>query len=78
MICGRSPCYRLAQGLGHAHPTQRLIKFSLHMDSPLKFDPAYSILSATPSFRSRSLKQSNLRIPYKLYRALTVAVSKIS
>ncbi|WP_298954096.1 hypothetical protein [uncultured Campylobacter sp.] len=48
MICGRSPCYRLAQGLGHAHPTQRLIKFSLHIDSPLKFDPAYSILSAHP------------------------------
>nr|WP_314522615.1 hypothetical protein [uncultured Campylobacter sp.] len=25
-----------------------MIKFSLHMDSPLKFDPAYSILSAHP------------------------------
>lgn len=31
----------------------------------------------TQSFRSRSLKQSNLRIPCKLCRALTVAVSKI-
>ncbi|WP_298704300.1 hypothetical protein [uncultured Campylobacter sp.] len=36
--------YRLAQGLRHAYPTRRLIKFSLHIDSPLKFDPAYSIL----------------------------------
>ena len=62
----------------YTHPTQRLIKFSLHIGLPLKFDPAYSTLPAAPQASVLALSsRAILRIPCKLRHALKVAVSKI-